>query len=103
MESFKKADLSFLASKARGLRENIHIHNDKSIDAFQNKKQKLGGFQLEERTPLRRLVVYAATDKTNENKTKQQQQQVHQAVEQFSLKFQGNPNTLNYNTKLLHY
>jgi len=103
MDSFKKADLTFLASKSRALRENIHIHNDKAIDAFQNKKQKMGGFQLEERTPLRKFVVHAAGQK-EENKNKTQQAAIHQAAEQFSMQYQSNPSGLTYGTKaIIHY
>ena len=99
MDSFKKMDMSFLLQKSKALRENIAIHNDRALDAFQNKKQKIGGFQLEERTPLRKFVVYAAQKEENNNKT---QATIHTAAEQFSMQYQTNPN-LAYGTKLVHY
>jgi len=84
-------DLSFITSKARMLKENIATHSDAVVENSQNKKNKAFGFNLEERTPLRKFVVYAKTQEQQNNGMVLQN-----AAEQYSLKIQSNPKNPTY-------
>jgi len=87
----KKHDLSFVTSKARTFKENFALHSDNVIQNSQKKKNT--PFNMEERTPLRKFVVYAKDQQNNGNG----QKALQTAAEQFNLKIQNDPKNIAYN------
>ena len=67
------------------LKENISTHSETILQKTQNKKQL--GFNMEERTPLRKFVVYGKDQQNSGNG----QKALHNAAEQFSIKLQNDP------------
>ena len=99
-----KYDLGYLASKARRLTETVTSHSDKLVTNFEKAKVGVpGGYEFpEERTPLRRIVVYSAQS-PKQTASNNVQNNIQDAMDQLATRLQSNPKVLPFNNALISY